>query len=602
MQIANGGEDGKNSAKCRNKTNKKVGVTVVRSSKCSNQILNDELMNLFETKIENKDAQLEYKAVQKTKNFIPNSPIEIKHIDKEIEFTVDDFLSDNENILLENNTKELLAKDKENNKKQLNTTEKKKGSNDSFASLISPQRKNNDKDINLNFLNEYNQLQMINKIEMMKDFEKMKQLKDLEKVQKLLEIDKAKQLTQNISYSNNNNMMPITQPIHYPIPQGMIPQSNQNIILNPWDYQQQMAMYILWQQQQFLQYQYYTQMRIIYPSQQSYNYNTNQYQDYNTHYQRQNYNQNTIYTPKKPIHVNEPKYCSYCEEVYKYTIVNNLPLKIITCVYCQTKINQITLDHFLSKYKKDLYENYSHKLNEIDTNSFIQETPKKKRKRTSFYSLISSSSPPHYDSVLQSEPSSLIKYPPLPKRRLGEINKDKTFSEKLNVSENNISLAQAFKQRHSGIINKMEKRALSVKDNSFSTSRDILEFNLQKDKRYKEKLSKSVIKVHSRNNSEVKNNSAKRSNNFSTKNITNSNIKPKKIREPSSELINRLIHGQKAKMTQKEMRELNKRLIKNLAEVKYQKIDDQKQKSLSKLSAKKVQYTQVIKLIVIYHY
>ena len=67
------------------------------------------------------------------------------------------------------------------------------------------------------------------------------------------------------------------------------------------------------------------------------------------------------------------------------------------------------------------------------------------------------------------------------------------------------------------------------------------------------------------------------------------------ITEPSPELMNRLINGERAKMSKKEMRELNNRLYSKLPDVKGQKEDDGKKEELTKLNIVKKEYTKKLK-------
>ncbi len=44
------------------------------------------------------------------------------------------------------------------------------------------------------------------------------------------------------------------------------------------------------------------------------------------------------------------EYCPKCEEIYKYLIYNNMPLKIITCLYCNKTLNEKVYEYFKNLY------------------------------------------------------------------------------------------------------------------------------------------------------------------------------------------------------------------------------------------------------------
>ena len=50
------------------------------------------------------------------------------------------------------------------------------------------------------------------------------------------------------------------------------------------------------------------------------------------------------------IEVEEPNSCPKCEEIYRYIIINQLPLKKITCLYCHREMNEKTFDYY---YKQE---------------------------------------------------------------------------------------------------------------------------------------------------------------------------------------------------------------------------------------------------------
>jgi len=56
--------------------------------------------------------------------------------------------------------------------------------------------------------------------------------------------------------------------------------------------------------------------------------------------------------------------CPHCEEFYKMTIMNSLPLKILKCIYCNNLINAKSLEFYLSKYKDELVKRNLKKIRE----------------------------------------------------------------------------------------------------------------------------------------------------------------------------------------------------------------------------------------------
>ena len=50
------------------------------------------------------------------------------------------------------------------------------------------------------------------------------------------------------------------------------------------------------------------------------------------------------------IEIEEPNSCPKCEEIYRYIIINHLPLKKITCLYCHREMNEKTFDYY---YKQE---------------------------------------------------------------------------------------------------------------------------------------------------------------------------------------------------------------------------------------------------------
>ena len=94
--------------------------------------------------------------------------------------------------------------------------------------------------------------------------------------------------------------------------------------------------------------------------------------------------------PVKIIPNNEidPYSCSNCEDIYKMSIIHNVPLKILKCLYCNNVINNSSLDFYLRKYKdeiikkkiKQMKENDETVINDTIENK-VQKTKSKKNKK-----------------------------------------------------------------------------------------------------------------------------------------------------------------------------------------------------------------------------
>jgi hypothetical protein len=87
-----------------------------------------------------------------------------------------------------------------------------------------------------------------------------------------------------------------------------------------------------------------------------------------------------------------------------------------------------------------------------------------------------------------------------------------------------------------------------------------------------------------------------------TDNNLNNNYSKRSVSEPPKGLLNRLIKGEKVKMSQKEMIALNKRLYNKLTEMKGQKDDEVRKEELSKLNKMKKEFTNNLKNKVVNQY
>lgn len=340
--------------------------------------------------------------------------------------------------------------------------------------------------------------------------------------------------------------------------------------------------------------------------------------------------QNIIPVTNNNINVNkiedeneeEPRACKQCEDVYKYLIMNNLPIKLITCVYCHRTMNRKTLEFYIEQCKKEMKEKYEkevgvNKKNKFDISTekisseeedeeesekeqkeddkviniefnkedestkgtFKRLAVKKNNQRQRERSIFSADNDNNNDESANSIVHATTNINILNPSTSTDIPQT---SESLLIptsSKNaNMSLAEAFRNRHSRIINNIEKRAHSIK--TVKSEANVLNTANREMQNIYKKLNKSNVSMSSISK-EV---SVPRHLNTS-----------RSITEPSPELMNRLINGERAKMSKKEMKELNKRLYNKLPDVKGQKEDDGKKEELTKLNIVKKEYTQKLK-------
>ena len=159
----------------------------------------------------------------------------------------------------------------------------------------------------------------------------------------------------------------------------------------------------------------------------------------------------------------------------------------------------------------------------------------------------------------------------------------------INTNNNTVSLAEAFRTKRLKIINNIEKRANSIKDSKTFSHFETDNIEMQN--------------IYKRFNKSTKN-LGRFSQTFSSttdNNLTN-NYSKRSVSEPPKGLLNRLIKGEKVKMSQKEMIALNKRLYNKLTEMKGQKDDEVRKEELSKLNKMKKEFTNNLKNKVVNQY
>ena len=240
--------------------------------------------------------------------------------------------------------------------------------------------------------------------------------------------------------------------------------------------------------------------------------------------------------------------CYYCEEIYKYVIINNLPLKIMTCLYCNNTINEKALEFFIEKFRKELIDIYRNKheyntecisyIDHIEIKSDEEENEENpKGNYTLKEGLQNEITFKNKKCKIEKEEEFIRKS----KKRFkscdinlsNEKERDNTKSyireesENIQLDSTNItgpSLAEMFRKRKADLISKMVNRS---KNNQTQNESEILEMkNIEKIKQQKKYRCLNVTNLA---NVEQK-----------------QKINPKK--EPSKELLERLIYGKKVKV------------------------------------------------------
>lgn len=54
--------------------------------------------------------------------------------------------------------------------------------------------------------------------------------------------------------------------------------------------------------------------------------------------------------------------CTHCEEIYKFSIINDIPLKLMVCSFCNNSLNTNSLDFYIAKYKDEVFKSKAEKL------------------------------------------------------------------------------------------------------------------------------------------------------------------------------------------------------------------------------------------------
>ncbi len=246
------------------------------------------------------------------------------------------------------------------------------------------------------------------------------------------------------------------------------------------------------------------------------------------------------------------EYCPKCEEIYKYLIYNNMPLKIITCLYCNKTLNEKVYEYFKNLY---LNNNLFTENNEIQYSN--QNNLKEKKSRNKKNNNVHLNKNNTYSSFINHKKDELL-----------------NFSSFNNSYYSNVSFAEVLKKKKSNLFLNFEKRK-NKKSKIYSSSTNIEMNNIYKRFHKHEKIEN--IKINKKYNS--------------SKNL---------IKEPSKKLLKRLINGEKIKTTKKEIKEVNERLYKKLNEVK--KVEKEKKEEFKKLNLVKKSYTTNLKNQVIQKY
>jgi hypothetical protein len=288
-----------------------------------------------------------------------------------------------------------------------------------------------------------------------------------------------------------------------------------------------------------------------------------------SYYACHNPNINQHINPNINIPINydqDPNSCTFCEEIYKFIILNNMPLKMMTCLYCNKQMNGVSLEFYLRKYKNELEEQYKRVI--------LGSTNIESKKDLQYENDLSISTTNH--EIKSSTDVNRI----LPMRRhiysksrddneyacTKEINEhifgrtrfdkndrfksidsnanDNKFKEEsvnfvLDTTDTGLSLAEVFKKKRAKLFNKIDERANSVKDvKNRSTVTDNSEENIEM-KNIKKIKNKKELSVAPKINVDLRSiaEENKRNNTYTSINT-----------EPSPELLNRLINGKKAEV------------------------------------------------------
>jgi len=136
-----------------------------------------------------------------------------------------------------------------------------------------------------------------------------------------------------------------------------------------------------------------------------------------------------------------------------------------------------------------------------------------------------------------------------------------------NGNNSNVNLAEMFKKRKTGLIEKLEKR------------------KQEKDMKVPESKEKKV-KVPKKKSKKVP---------MKKEESKESTLAHSTIKEPCPDLLNRLSLGEKANMSRKEIKELNMRLVSNLPDVKKQENEEKKKQESVKRIENTKSYSQKTK-------
>jgi hypothetical protein len=259
--------------------------------------------------------------------------------------------------------------------------------------------------------------------------------------------------------------------------------------------------------------------------------------------------------------------CTYCEEIYKFTIMNNLPLKLMTCLYCNKVMNGNSLEFYLRKYKSELEDLYKRKLNDnkntceheysITTTTNHFEIKSQDQNDKVNYHKISPKSKDDFDithriksDTKETEPYLTISYEGNKfdrgksadnnyiEHKLKDRYKDESSNMVLDTTDTGMSLAEVFKRRRANLLNKMDVRASSVKESKNKSTTDVSESenlemkNINKIKKKKDNV--LAPKINLDLNSITEENKVIKG--------QHKNLKS----EPSPEVMNRLINGERA--------------------------------------------------------
>ena len=373
-----------------------------------------------------------------------------------------------------------------------------------------------------------------------------------------------------------------------------------------------------------------------------------------------NQNLNLKHYEENNLEIKEPNSCIKCEEIYRYIIINKLPLKKITCLYCNKEMNEKTFKYFINLINKEEeelnnkehYENNNerNKIPIIDKKDKIKEKEDKKEdeNKKKFKSRIKRNSKKEVKNNLENSKTQKDKNQEEKSNPINNINNSINNNNNILISNNtkiiNNTIHQTLniKSRNSKSQNDLTEKTLkseTLESENKIKHNNVLEYSNSYNKRLNDNLSlaeafrsrrkklkeeiekrvkseKNILRQNSENIIEMNHiyehmNKTKGrfsksyllSKSLSLNNKSFSGLK-KNNKIPCDETMKRLINGEKVKMSNKEMKNLNKRLFEkynNIITINKKK-EEKKKDEIKKLNLSKKEFTDKLKNKVVNNY